>query len=61
MLWLSDSIQGPWIILGDFNVLRDPHEKPGGREVNFSKLQVFNNYLNECELTDLRLDTLAWS
>ena len=40
---LLESIEGPWMCMGDFNIICEDSEKEGGRSGSYST----NNYLNE--------------
>lgn len=40
----------PWIVLGDFNCIRYPHEKIGGDNPSIEAMEDFNNCLHEVEL-----------
>jgi mannosylglycoprotein endo-beta-mannosidase len=51
----------PWLVIGDFNICRYTHEKIGGRDLSISKLQNFNDCLNNCGLTDLKSNASNWS
>lgn len=44
----------PWVVLGDFNVVRNPNEKVGGNNHWTHCLDEFNDCLYSCELYDLR-------
>lgn len=45
LLSLAGGIVLPWIILGDFNCCRYPHEKAGGNALVASKTSNFNNLI----------------
>ncbi|GAV92701.1 LOW QUALITY PROTEIN: Exo_endo_phos domain-containing protein/DUF4283 domain-containing protein, partial [Cephalotus follicularis] len=44
----------PWVILGDFNVSRWPHEQSGGRAVVSKAMKELGECIKKCELEDLR-------
>ncbi|XP_016558053.2 uncharacterized protein LOC107857722 [Capsicum annuum] len=43
---LLDSYQVPWLIGGDFNVIRSEEEKIGGLPVTFNEIHDFNQWIN---------------
>lgn len=51
---LSDSYQMPWIIGGDFNVIRTDEEKLGGLPVTFNEIQDFNHCINLCNMEEIQ-------
>lgn len=59
---ISSTMAGPWVIMGDFNLLRDSEEKSTD---NFdqSEADCFNDFINALELQDIPLlDRLyTWS
>ncbi|GAV75836.1 Exo_endo_phos domain-containing protein [Cephalotus follicularis] len=44
----------PWIICGDFNVSRYPHEHSGGRGSFSIAMKEFESCIQKCELEDIR-------
>ncbi|XP_058180107.1 uncharacterized protein LOC131298648 [Rhododendron vialii] len=65
-LWASLhhlSTTSPWIVLGDFNVIRFPREKVWGIVSWPSYMDEFNNYLYALQLDDLRYSGyfLTWA
>ncbi|XP_070039273.1 uncharacterized protein [Nicotiana tomentosiformis] len=57
-LWYSlkgmcHSIDGPWCIEGDFNVITDSEEKLGGKTHRIYKSLKFINCMDNCGVTDL--------
>lgn len=59
---IADSISGPWVILGDFNLLRDPSEK-SNENFDATEADWFNSFINALGLQDIPLlDRLyTWS
>uniref|UniRef100_A0A5B7AM54 Putative AP endonuclease/reverse transcriptase n=1 Tax=Davidia involucrata TaxID=16924 RepID=A0A5B7AM54_DAVIN len=43
----------PWIIMGDFNIVRGPHERQGGCGIDVNAVSDFNNCLYDIGCTDL--------
>lgn len=50
---IAESVDVPWVVLGDFNEVLSESEKYGGRGVCFNRAARFNEMLNNCSLTDL--------
>ncbi|XP_060182106.1 uncharacterized protein LOC132611743 [Lycium barbarum] len=50
---ISCTIDSPWLVGGDFNVIVDEIEKYGGLEVPFVEVEDFNQCINLCQLMDL--------
>ncbi|KAM3360473.1 putative protein isoform X2 [Capsicum galapagoense] len=50
---VHQSIQGPWCIGGDFNVILDPDEKLGGKPHRMAKSFDFSSCMNACEVSNL--------
>ncbi|KAL6565082.1 hypothetical protein OROMI_016532 [Orobanche minor] len=44
--------QIPWMVGGDFNIIRQPNEKKGGAAPIQSDMEEFNDMLLDCSLTD---------
>ena len=42
----------PWILGGDFNIVRRAHERLGGRDIDFSAAVEFNDCINSCGLVE---------
>ena len=59
---IADSVQGAWLIIGDFNLVRFAHEKSSD---NFNSVEAdwFNDFINDLGLQDIPLlDRLyTWS
>ncbi|MQM17125.1 hypothetical protein Taro_050093 [Colocasia esculenta] len=62
ILLLSISITLPWLIVGDFNSVRYPQEKIGGRVLTPSVLHDFNTCIDSSSLLDLKSvgNTFSW-
>lgn len=43
----------PWVVIGDFNEVCSQTEKWGGNPASKSRMDLFNNTLNDCKLMDL--------
>ncbi|XP_074299595.1 uncharacterized protein LOC141630729 [Silene latifolia] len=50
-----------WLILGDFNVIRDISEKIGGTLPDLADIMDFNSCLYQCEVEDLTSSGCAFS
>ncbi|CAN6228896.1 unnamed protein product [Urochloa humidicola] len=59
---LADGIDGPWMILGDFNLTRDPEDK-NSDNFNVSEAHLFNSTINELGLIEIPLvdRSFTWS
>ncbi|GLU24163.1 hypothetical protein SLE2022_401190 [Rubroshorea leprosula] len=58
MLWqelsaMANIIQGPWMIIGDFNDVVDQSEKFGGNEISQTRARAYLDCLNYCNMVDL--------
>ncbi|KAI9094269.1 hypothetical protein K1719_026851 [Acacia pycnantha] len=58
MLWsdlknLAGSMVSPWVVLGDFNDIISSNDRTGGAGVNFSRIQLFNDRILSCNLSDM--------
>lgn len=55
-------LQGPWLVIGDFNLVRGAHEKQGGI-VNRTSCQDFNLFSGGANLIDLSIigTQFTWS
>ncbi|XP_015162379.1 uncharacterized protein [Solanum tuberosum] len=49
---LSNNIRIPWLVGGDFNVIRNEEVKLGGRPVTNGEVVDFNHCINVCNLED---------
>ena len=52
MFELANTINVPWVIGGDFNVIYNEEEKLGGRPVIELEIWDFNHCINVCNLED---------
>ncbi|WCJ35671.1 DNAse I-like superfamily protein [Euphorbia peplus] len=50
---LSNSVVGPWLIVGDFNCIKVAEEKQGGSARIFDRCASFANWINSLNLVDL--------
>ncbi|KAJ4828997.1 hypothetical protein Tsubulata_031728 [Turnera subulata] len=53
LLFISERMQDPWLLMGDFNVTAFPEETQGGAGVQFNRLARFREWISDCHLTDL--------
>ncbi|XP_077232003.1 uncharacterized protein LOC143865668 [Tasmannia lanceolata] len=53
----------PWLIIGDFNIIRYISEKLGGADPNREDMKEFNDCIDHCSLLDLKTigPLLTWS
>ncbi|XP_073149148.1 uncharacterized protein [Henckelia pumila] len=49
----GENISLPWILLGDFNCVRYPHEKMGGIPIAPRDMEDLRNCINRLELSDV--------
>jgi exonuclease III len=50
---ISASIQGSWLVAGDFNDIASSAEKKGGARASIQRCNQFVNNINKCNLMDL--------
>jgi hypothetical protein len=52
-----------WLMFGDFNMVLNHAEKLGGRDINYTHTNLFQDTLNDCQLQDLGYhgETFTWS
>ncbi|KAJ4839764.1 hypothetical protein Tsubulata_022251 [Turnera subulata] len=50
---VSQSVQLPWVLLGDFNVISSPEETVGGVVPPLSRMARFRSWMEECGISDL--------
>jgi len=60
MLDVTSSISGPWIILGDFNLVRDPSEK-NSTSFDGQEAQHFNDLIPSLALIEKPLVDCAYT
>ncbi|XP_059671037.1 uncharacterized protein LOC132316579 [Cornus florida] len=65
-LWKSlkvqyTKIQGPWLALGDWNMVRYNMEKKGGLRIPQSRLDEFNSVLYDIKMDDIPINNGEWS
>ncbi|KAF5475816.1 hypothetical protein F2P56_007582 [Juglans regia] len=55
-------IEGPWLVVGDFNIIRDDQERVGGNPRPLNSMAEFNECLDSCGLLDLTVDgrRMSW-
>ncbi|KAI9126477.1 hypothetical protein K1719_002073 [Acacia pycnantha] len=58
LLWqelssISQSNANPWVVVGDFNDIMASDERIGGDDINYPKIQCFQNRIQSCMLSDL--------
>lgn len=53
LISMPNTIDGPWLVSGDFNMIRYPSEKRGGNQVPVQLMDEFNNCIQSCGLTDI--------
>ncbi|XP_074296875.1 uncharacterized protein LOC141627532 [Silene latifolia] len=49
---LSGSVDGPWVCMGDFNVVLNSGERKGSIHQNLAEMKEFSDCLDECQLVD---------
>ncbi|GLT73561.1 hypothetical protein SLA2020_454110 [Shorea laevis] len=50
---MANVIQGPWMIIGDFNDVVDQSEKFGGNDVSQTRVRAYLDCMNSCNMVDL--------
>ncbi|CAB4278314.1 unnamed protein product [Prunus armeniaca] len=60
---IAGSVQGPWIVGGDFNEILEAHEYFGRHFRPMSQMRAFREALEECGLTTIRFQgyKFTWS
>ncbi|XP_077237252.1 uncharacterized protein LOC143878921 [Tasmannia lanceolata] len=63
LISLSQTINNPWIALGDFNATKFADERIGGAPPVLADLRDFNHCIDCCSLSDLRSigQSLSWN
>ncbi|KAJ0081173.1 hypothetical protein Patl1_12355 [Pistacia atlantica] len=61
-LELVDSNESPWLMVGDFNIIREDSERVGGHPRPITSMEDFNNCIDHCGLLDLQVmgRRLSW-
>ncbi|GKU97282.1 hypothetical protein SLEP1_g10449 [Rubroshorea leprosula] len=52
---MANVIQGPWMIIGDFNDVVDQSEKFGGNDISQTRVRAYLDCMNNCNMVDLGL------
>ncbi|CAL1367787.1 unnamed protein product [Linum trigynum] len=50
---IEKSVDGPWLLSGDFNAMSSPEDKHGGAPFNFARARPFTDCIDDCGLVDL--------
>ncbi|XP_043697107.1 uncharacterized protein LOC122647867, partial [Telopea speciosissima] len=60
---IASAIINPWVVLGDFNVIRSNSEKIGGDPVRIEAMDDFNSFIDGAGLLDLKWkgEALTWN
>jgi hypothetical protein len=63
MCSVGNSYIGPWLCIGDFNMILDQSEKTGGKPYACSSTDPFHHFINEFGLIDLGFsgNLFTWS
>ena len=64
LIRISQVVQGPWLVGGDFNTVKEVYEKNGGRDLliyDHPQLESFHDCLQFCHLFDMRATRHIWS
>ncbi|XP_042973032.1 uncharacterized protein LOC122304830 [Carya illinoinensis] len=65
-LWqsLSNRVRGstPWLVLGDFNIIRNDLERRGGRPRQYATMEDFNSFIDSTGLSEMKYsgNHLSW-
>jgi hypothetical protein len=54
MRTVHQSINGPWVLAGDFNIYRYTHEK-NNSNISWAEMEAFNDWINELEQMDIEI------
>jgi len=57
---VAASVNGPWMVMGDFNLTRDPGDKNNGR-FNYTEANEFNELINTLCLIEIPLTDRAYT
>jgi len=60
---IGDRFYGPWLCIGDFNMILDQTDKSGGLPYATSSRDFFRSFMNTCGMIDLRFsgNPFTWS
>lgn len=53
LLSFSVNINKPWLVVGDFNEVKNKSEKQGGRNISVHRSNLYVDTMNNCNLIDL--------
>ncbi|KAJ7946651.1 reverse transcriptase [Quillaja saponaria] len=53
LIEVSDRLNLPWLLAGDFNEILRPIDKIGGRNINWNRAKFYNNCMDHYNLIDL--------
>ncbi|KAI9094816.1 hypothetical protein K1719_026622 [Acacia pycnantha] len=53
LLRISEGVNVPWLLGGDFNEIKSPLEQKGGGRVNETRCRRFNDWIQDCKLLDI--------
>ncbi|XP_077215839.1 uncharacterized protein LOC143850475 [Tasmannia lanceolata] len=58
---LEPQINLPWLLTGDFNVVRFANERIGNTNHHLNEMEEFNECISNCDLSDLRSNNQSWT
>lgn len=58
---LHISISGAWLLISDFNIVKEIHEKQGSKTLPQARIQDFNDCIKDCKFLDLQVEGATWS
>lgn len=58
---LHKSIPKAWVVVGDFNTVKELREKLGGRDLTEARIADFNSCIEDCGLVEMRSVGPIWS
>lgn len=61
LMRISQVVQGPWLVAGDFNTVQEVYEKNGGRDLYVPQRSSFHFCKQFCHLFDMRARGHIWS
>ncbi|KAI9096763.1 hypothetical protein K1719_025942 [Acacia pycnantha] len=50
---LASSMSRSWVVVGDFNDIAHSSERVGGSNLNFSRMKIFQDRIQDCSLVDM--------